>query len=115
MTTTATAAEQLFKSVGESITKTFDFTKWLGTGETLASVTSVTQTNDVEATALTLGDPALNAAEITINGVAIAANKAVQVLVSVGVDGVEYVLTAEVVTSTPQTFKLNGTLLVSNT
>ena len=93
---------------------TFDFTKWLASAETLDSVTGVTQSNTLSATELTIGTPAVNASEITVDGVTIAVGKAVQVLVSAGQNGVHYKLTATVVSDTPQTFVLNGDLLVSN-
>lgn len=116
MPTLITASERLIKAVAESITVTFDFTKWLASGETLASVTSVVQSTEFEPTptALTIGTPAVNSAAITIDGVEIAIGKAVQVLVSVGQDLVHYKLTATVVTTSPQTFILNGELFVSN-
>jgi hypothetical protein len=116
MTTALTAPEQLGKSVAESIIVTFDFTKRLDSAETLVTVTDVTQTNNTDgATEVTIGDPTINSVSVTVDGVTIAAGKAVRVLVSSGQSVVHYSLRATVVTSTPQTFELIGDLLVSNT
>ncbi len=114
MPTTATASEQLFKAVAESVVKTFDFTAWLASSETLASVTSVAQSNTKEATELTIGAPAVNQAAVTVDGTTIAIGKAVQVLVSAGQNLIHYKLTATVISTAPQTFVLNGDLFVSN-
>lgn len=114
MPTIATASERLFKSVAESIVKTWNFTKWLADGETLASVPAITQSNEVAAAELTIGSPAVNSGAITIDGVEIAIGKAVQVLVSGGDDKVEYKLKAKPTTTVPQTLQLTGILTVSN-
>lgn len=115
MPTVATASEKLTKTVAESIVKTWDFTKWLASGETLASVPTITQSNGVSAAALTIGTPTVNSGEITIDGVTIAIGKAVQALVSGGDDLVVYNLTATPVTTVPQTLQLTGRITVSNT
>ena len=116
MPSVITASEQLVKAAAEAVTKTFDFTKWLAdTGETISSVTSVTQAGNVTgATALTIGTPAVNSGEITIDGATIAVGKAVQALISVGQNLVHYTLTATIVTTGGQTFTLKCDLFVSD-
>lgn len=115
MTTVATASEQLTKTVAESIVKTWNFTKWLADDETIDSVPAITQSNDVDAAALTIGPPTINSGAITIDGVEIAIGKAVQATVSGGVNLATYKLTATPVTTVPQTFDFTGCVLVSNT
>lgn len=115
MTTIITAPEKLVKAVAESITLTWDFSKWLASAETLSSGL-VTQTNNTTgATELTIGTPAVNVSEITVDGVTIAVGKALQALVSVGQDGVHFFPKATVISSNPQTFVLIGDLFVSDT
>lgn len=88
------------KLTGEAISYIFDFTNELASGETLTSVTGITQKESgVTTSDLTIGTPAL-------------ATPLVTALVSVGVAGKIYVMECKAVTSGGQTLIVEGGLAV---
>ena len=101
-----TGLHALIKQPGEARLYHIPFTQELRTGETISSVTSVTQTNMGEvtgSTALTIGTPTLNAsADI------------VQVRISAGTDGEHYKITATVATSQSDTIEVDVMLYVDD-
>ena len=91
------------KRPGESRLYDFDFSRLLSTGETIASVTGVTQTNRgnvVGSTALTIGAPSTDSGSL------------VQARISDGTDDEDYCLEAEAVTSDSNTLICAGYLYV---
>ena len=99
----ASGLEYEVKRPGESRLYDFDFTKLLSTGETIASVTSVTQTNRgnvAGSSDLTIGAPSDDGASLA------------QARISAGTDGEDYCLEAEVVTSGGNTLICAGYLYV---
>jgi hypothetical protein len=90
--------ETLYKQPSESRLYTMDFSANLTTGETIASVTSVT----ADVAGLTIGVPAVS-------------GRAVQVKLSAGTADVLYKVTFMVVTSAGNILEAEGYLKIENT
>ena len=109
--TPITASTTVIKHKDDTIIGTWNFTRWLGDTDTIASVTSTTEETTSD---LTIGDPSVNAAEITVDGFTIAANKAVQTTIAGGNDGTLYHVKAKIVTTLGKTLNFRGPIQVSN-
>lgn len=102
------AAEPLVTGPNESILFGFDFSRWLPSGVTLSSVTSVT----ASPTGPTIASAAVNAATfVNGKGGTVAIGKGAQCRVSGCTSGTDYVLTAKVVDSASNTWEGVGTLM----
>ena len=88
----------------------------LSSGETISGVTGVTiQEKDPSGSAdCTIGTPTAIAAETTVDGRTMAANQAVQVRLSEGIDATDYLLQCTVTTSDSNTRAMDGVLKVRN-
>lgn len=86
------------KHPSESRKYTINFGPLLGSGETLSGTPTVSATPS----GLTLGSPTINSSTVTdpVDGSTCAANEGVQVQVSSGTSGVEYILTVTATQST---------------
>lgn len=100
----------LVKQPGEDLLFYFDFDELLSSSETLTG--SPTVTADVNG--LTIATPAIVSSEVTVLGKTISANKAIQVRISGGTDGISYVLQASCDTSASNTRQVDGTLTVQD-
>ena len=113
MATPITSTDRLYKHPDELLLFTFDYTNDLGSNETLTGTPTV---EEITTTDLTIGTPAINSSAVTVNGVEIAAGKAVQVTIAAGVDGSTYKLECDADTTVSgQNFIIIGTLIVSTT
>lgn len=95
-----TAREILFHEPGESVLRYIDFTYVMPSAETLTGTPTVAAQ---EGSGLTLGSPVVNTATITEleTGRVIAIGKAVQVRMSDGVSGTDYILEVSCATASP--------------
>ena len=104
-----TASDNVIKQPSESILYTFNFTALLSSGETLSSVTSLTEDGTSD---LTIGTATVNTAAVTVDGTTIAIGMAVQARISGGTDGEAYRLECICTTSDSNTRELDGILKV---
>lgn len=96
MTESVSAVAARTKHPSESILYAIDFTALLSSGETLSGTPTVTGSPS----GLTIGTPAVNTATLVDDeGNTVAIGKAVQVRISAGTAGIDYVLTVSCATT----------------